>query len=130
MRGVRSEQIDTRANLDLRQETLPNFSATARASLVNRTHRVIRERAETLKVNRNRIRSLWIPMAVCAALTVIIATAVWSLLDQYEITPTGIPDASSQMLVFLLMFFPVSAALLAMVWYRRTRLTSESDPAQ
>ena len=130
MSSTSPEQIRARAELDLHQADLPKFSAAARASLVNRTHRVIRERAVTLKVSRNRIRSLWIPMAVCASLTVIIATAVWSLLDQYEITPTGIPDASSQMLVFLLLFFPLSAALIAMIWYRRTRLASGSDPAR
>lgn len=129
MSGTSPEQIDSRTELDLQRSNLLKLSATAHASLVNRTHRVIRERAETLKVSRNRARSLWIPMTVCAALTVIIATAVWSLLDQYEITPTGIPDASSQMLVFLLLFFPLSAALLVMIWYRRARLVSGSDHA-
>ena len=130
MSSTSPEQIDTRAKLDLHQGELPKLSAAARATLVNRTHRVIRERALSLNVRRNRMRSLWIPMLVCAAFIVLIATAVWNLLDQYEITPTGIPDASSQMLVFMVLFFPVSAALLAMIWYRRTRLVSGSDQAR
>ncbi len=53
--------------------------------------------------------------------------AVWSLLDQYELAPTGIPDASNQMLVFLLWFLPVTAALLAAAWVRRTRSRSQAE---
>lgn len=93
----------------------------ARAAVVNRTHRVVRERARFIQTRRSRVRSLWIPMAICAALLMMSATAVWSMLDEYELAPTGIPDASEQMLVILLWFLPASAALLAMVWFRRTR---------
>ena len=57
---------------------------------------------------------------------VIICTAVWTLLDEYEITPTGIPDASGQFLVLLLWFLPVSMALLSMVWFRRVRTKRSS----
>lgn len=60
-------------------------------------------------------------MGLCAILLVMSATAVWSMLDEYEIAPTGIPDASDQMLVFLLWFLPASAALLAMIWSRRSQ---------
>ena len=95
----------------------PSFAA--RASVVNRTHRVVRERARLLEKRRSRVRSLWIPMAVCATLLIMSASAVWSMMDQYELAPTGIPDASDQMLVMLLWFLPASAALLAMVWFRR-----------
>ncbi|WP_433966367.1 hypothetical protein [Tunturiibacter gelidiferens] len=93
----------------------------ARASVVNRTHRVVRERAKTLAARRNRIRSMWIPLAVCSALFVIICTAVWSALDAYDITSNGVPDASNQFLVLCLWFFPVSMALLALVLFRRAR---------
>ena len=93
----------------------------ARASVVNRTHRVVRERAKALAVRRNRIRSLWIPLAVCSSLFVIICTAVWSALDAYDVTPTGVPDASNQFLVLCLWFFPVSMALLALVLFHRAR---------
>jgi hypothetical protein len=103
------------------RESFADLDTTARASVVNRTHRVVRERAKTIAARRSRIRSLWIPVAVCSSLLVIICTAVWSALDAYEVTPTGVPDASNQFLVLCLWFFPVSMALLAVVLFRRAR---------
>jgi hypothetical protein len=100
---------------------LNDANVPARASVVNRTHRVVRERAKTIAARRSRVRSLWIPMAVCSSLLVIICTAVWSALDQYEVTPTGVPDASNQFLVLCLWFLPVSMALLAVVLFQRAR---------
>jgi hypothetical protein len=93
----------------------------ARASVVNRTHRVVRERARTLAARRSQVRSLWIPLAVCSSLLVIICTAVWSALDGYDVTPSGMPDASNQFLVLCLWFLPVSMALLAVVLFQRAR---------
>jgi protein-S-isoprenylcysteine O-methyltransferase Ste14 len=93
----------------------------ARASVVNRTHRVVRERAITMAAQRNRARSLWIPLAVCSSLLLIICTAVWSALEAYDVTPGGVPDASNQFLVLCLWFLPVSMALLALVLFQRTR---------
>ena len=103
------------------REEVMNLPMGARASVVNRTHRVVRERAKTLAARRNHIRSLWIPLAVCSSLFVIICTAVWSALDAYDVTPNGVPDASNQFLVLCLWFFPVSMALLALVLYHRSR---------
>ncbi len=96
----------------------------ASAALVNRTHRVVRERARSQSIRRTRLKSLWIPLAVCAALVLIISTGAWTILAQNDLYPSAIPDASDQMLVFLVWFFPVSAALLAMVWFQRTRTRS------
>ena len=98
-----------------------NESGVARASVVNRTHRVVRERAKTMAARRSRFRSLWIPLAVCSSLLVIICTAVWSALEAYDVTPGGVPDASNQFLVLCLWFLPVSMALLAVVLFHRTR---------
>jgi hypothetical protein len=95
--------------------------SVARASVVNRTHRVVRERAKAIATQRSLVRSLWIPMAVCSSLLVIICTAVWSILDGYEVTPSGVPDASNQFLVLCLWFLPVSMALLAVVLFQRAR---------
>ena len=106
---------------------IPAIDSAARARLVNRTHRVVRERAQTLQSRRSRVRSLWIPMVVCAVLLLASSVAVWTMLDQYELAPTGIPDASAQMMVMLLWFLPVSAALLAMVWFRKTRSQSGDE---
>jgi hypothetical protein len=105
-------------------------SAPARASVVNRTHRVVRERAKTLAARRSRFRSLWIPLAVCSALLTIICTAVWSALDAYDVTPSGVPDASNQFLVLCLWFLPVSMALLAVVLFQRARKREAGEAAQ
>jgi hypothetical protein len=101
--------------------TLNDQTAPARASVVNRTHRVVRERAKTIAARRSRVRSLWIPLAVCSSLLVIICTAVWSALDAYDATANGVPDASNQFLVLCLWFLPVSMAMLAVVLFQRAR---------
>ena len=100
-----------------------DWSTAARASVVEPgcTSRVVRERAKTIAAQRSRARSLWIPLAVCSALLVIICTAVWSALEAYDVTPGGVPDASNQFLVLCLWFLPVSMALLAVVLFQRTR---------
>lgn len=113
---------------------LGSLSAPARASMVNRTHRVVRERARAIATRRTQVRSLWIPLAVCSSLLVILSSAIWSLLDQYDVTAnevasTGAPDASNQYLVLLLWFLPVSMALLALVLFRRARKRADSEVA-
>jgi len=102
----------------------------ARASVVNRTHRVVRERATVMAARRSRVRSLWIPIAVSSALLVIICTAVWSVLNQYDLNPNGIPDASNQLFVLLLWLLPVSMALLAVVLFRRIRNHEDNELAR
>jgi hypothetical protein len=109
---------------------MDGMNAPARASVVNRTHRVVRERARSIAARRSRVRSLWIPLAVCSSLLIILSTAVWSILDQYEVTPTGVPDASNQFLVLLMWFLPVSMALLALVLFRRARKRADREVAQ
>lgn len=104
---------------ELARQAIGSLEIGARTSLVNRTHRVVRERARQMSARRNRIRSLWAPLGVCASMVVILVTAVWTLLDEYELVPTGIPDASGQYVVLLFWFLPATAALLAMVWFRR-----------
>ena len=112
------------------QASQTNMNSSARATVVNRTRRVVRERAKTMAARRSRVRSLWIPMAVCSALLVMICTAVWTVLDQYEVTPSGMPDAGNQFLVLFLWFFPVSMALLAVVLFRRARKRIDGEVAQ
>jgi hypothetical protein len=104
-------------------------SASKRGSVVNRTHRVVRERAKSIAARRSRVRSLWIPLAVCSSLLIILICAVWSILDQYDVTPTGVPDASNQFLVLLLWFLPMSMALLALVLFRRARRRADHEVA-
>lgn len=119
-----SDTFDKSAAQDTRsfiRTVLTDSTVPARASVVNRTHRVVRERARTMAARRSRVRSLWIPLAVCSSLLVIICTAVWSALDAYDVTPSGVPDASNQFLVLCLWFLPVSMTLLAVVLFRRAR---------
>jgi protein-S-isoprenylcysteine O-methyltransferase Ste14 len=96
-------------------------STAARASVVNRTHRVVRERATTMAARRSRVRGLWIPLAICSSLLIILCTGVWSALEAYDATPSGVPEASNQFLVLCLWFLPVSLALLAVVLFHRAR---------
>lgn len=115
------EKANTQDTRSFVPATVTDTSARARASVVNRTHRVVRERAATMAAQRNRVRSLWIPLAVCSSLLVIICTAVWSALEAYDATPGGVPEASNQFLIVCLWFLPVSMALLAVVLFHRAR---------
>jgi hypothetical protein len=121
MNDFRDEQISERDADFFARSAMSGMDTSARSARVNRTHRVVRERAQALAARRDRERSLWVPMVVCSALVLILCTAVWSVLDQYEVSPTGVPDSSNQFLVLGLWFFPVSMTLLAMVWFRRSR---------
>ena len=93
------------------------------------THRIVRERAASLQARKSKVRSLWIPLAISGSLLTMVCFAVWSVLEQSgleqnDVVATGLPDASQQMFVFLMWCLPVSAAALAVVWYR---LTSQSQ---
>jgi hypothetical protein len=109
---------------------LPNMNVAARASMVNRTHRVVLERAKKMQAYRSRVRSLWIPLTICSALLLMICSAVWTVLDGYELIPIGVPDSSDQFLVLFLWFFPVTMALLLTVLFRRMRGRSGGEAAR
>jgi hypothetical protein len=102
-------------------------SAGARAVVVNRTHRVVREQALNLQEQRQKSRSLWVPLAIFSVLMIMICYAIWGMLDGYDVTPTGIPDASDQMMILLLWSVPVTAVVLGLVWLRRGRGRAGSD---
>ena len=94
----------------------------ARSVIVNRTHRVVRDEALRMQAQRTHRRSLWAPLGICSVLLMVICYAVWSVLAEYDITPTSIPDASDQVLLLLLMWsLPVAAVALGLVWFRRAR---------
>jgi hypothetical protein len=97
------------------------LSGAARAQVVNRTHRVVREQAMDLQEQKRRSRSLWAPLVICSSLLLAICYAVWGMLDGYDLTPTGIPDASDQVLLLLLWSLPITAFLLGLVWIGRGR---------
>ena len=95
------------------------FSTMASAAIVNRTHRVIRERAKSIEARKKTFRSLWIPLTISGGLLVVLICAIWSILDQYELAPTGLPDANQQLLVLMMWCLPLSVVLLAVLWFRR-----------
>lgn len=127
MKRILDEQLLAGGNRLSGRDVLPGMNTSARASIVNRTHRVVRERAKMIEARRSRIRSLWVPLAMSSVFLVMICSGVWTLLDGYELTPIGVPDSSDQFLVLLLWFFPVSMALLVTVWFRRMRRRSGGE---
>jgi hypothetical protein len=123
---------------DFARSALRSFPVGARSGVVNRTHRVVRERAKVMQEKRSRERSLLAPLLVCSVLLILIAFAVWSGLYQYQVAEAAeavevdvstlaTTDANNHLLVALLWFVPVSVALLATVWVRRSRDNSEDE---
>ena len=99
----------------------------ARSVVVNRTHRVVREQALTIREQKSKTRSLWVPLGISSILMVMICYAIWGMLDGYDLTPNGIPDASDQLMILLLWSLPVTAAVMGLVWFKRARTRSDSE---
>jgi hypothetical protein len=99
----------------------------ARGRIVNRTHRVVREQALSMREQRSKSRSLWVPVTISSILLVTICYAIWGVLDGYDLTPNGIPDASDQLMVLLAWSLPLTAAVLGLVWLKRARGRSDHE---
>jgi hypothetical protein len=112
-----------------------SIPVAARGGVVNRTHRVVRERAKVMQEKRSRDRSLMVPLVICSVLLILSAFAVWSGLYQYQaveaaqadVAAVATADVNNHFLVALLWFVPVSIALMAAVWVRRSRNNSEDE---
>lgn len=111
---VRNRDLGHAASADVR--ALP---VAARAAMVNRTHRIIRERATTLQARKKTVRGLLIPAIVSAGLLFAVVCAAWVMLDEYDAAPVGMPDSSQQIFVLMLWCLPISVAALAAVAFRR-----------
>jgi hypothetical protein len=109
------------------QELRSALTDGARAQVVNRTHRVVREQALSMRQQRAHQRSLFAPVLICSSLLLMLCYAVWAMLDGYDVTPTGIPDASDQMLILLIWSLPVTAFVLGLVWIRRGRNRASNE---
>lgn len=111
-------------------------SANARAALVNRTHRVVRERAETMRARRKSARDLVVPLLICSALLLMVCYAVWTVVSNtfgFAAVGTEIEEEAGRLMsgqamdsggpVYLLLmwFLPVSLVTLATVLFRRSR---------
>lgn len=127
-------EFDTQVDDSAARMALGSVSMAARAGVVNRTHRVVRQRAKAMQARRSRARGLLAPMIICSALLLLIAAAVWSGLYQNpanaaELVQTDVAgpaaaatlDANDHSVVALLWFVPVCLAVPAMVLYRRRR---------
>jgi len=121
----RTPMTESSPLLDMR--SLGRMDVAARASLVNRTHRIVRERASQMSSRRKKIRSLIMPLVVSTAMLVILVTAVWTLFEEYGLKYNGVVDSSDQYLMLLIWFLPVSLALLGMVGWTRSRRRSGSE---
>jgi hypothetical protein len=104
-------------------------SPGARAVTVNRTHRVVREQALNLQEQKRKSRSLWVPLTIFSILMMVLCYASWGMLDGYDLTPNGIPDASDQLVILLLWSLPLTAVILGLVWVKRghARVGSNSE---
>jgi hypothetical protein len=102
----------------------------ARAVVVNRTHRVVRDQALAMRERRQRSRDLFAPLAICSVLLLVICYAIWGVLDGYDLTPNGVPDASDQLSLLLLWSLPVTALVLGLVWFKRGRRAGGGSEAQ
>jgi hypothetical protein len=136
MNSITDSHLQPNETADFARSTLHTVPVAARAGLVNRTHRVVRERAKMMQEKRNRERSLMVPLTVCAVLLILSALAVWTGLYQYQAAETveavqsdvaALADTNNHFLVVLLWFVPVSAALLLTVWVRRSRNNSDDE---
>ncbi len=109
----------------------------ARACVVNRTHRVVRERATVMQERRSKARSLLVPLAICSALLILLAVIVWGGLYleaaeaaeavQADVSALAATDINNHIVVLLLWFLPLSIALLAAVSIRRSRHNSNDE---
>jgi hypothetical protein len=99
----------------------------ARANVVRRTHRIVRDQAVTMRERKEKSRSLLVPLTIFSVLMLVICYASWSLLDGYNVTPNGVPDASDQLSLLLVWSLPVTAVMLGLVWFKRGRGRSGSN---
>jgi hypothetical protein len=117
--------VNARNGIDRASMPATIHTGNARAGVVNRTRRVVREQALQMREERARTRSLWVPIGIFSVLLPIILFAVWFVIDGYDLTPNGIPDASDQLMVLVMWSVPLTILLVAIVWYRRQRERTE-----
>lgn len=111
-------------------------AGNARAAVVNRTHRVVRERATAIQARKRTVRDLMVPVAICSAVLLAIATAVWTVADEgltgwedglwKRVMQLG-GDAGSSVSILLVWFLPLSVITAAIVLLRRSRNSNADD---
>lgn len=121
-------------------------SADARAAIVNRTHRVVRERAEAMQARRRNVRDLVVPLVICSVLLVMVCYAVWIVVsNNFGFAPMAssvsteieaeasklmngqMMDSGGSVYILMMWFLPVSAVTLATILFRRTRGRADDE---
>jgi hypothetical protein len=115
----------------LARSALMGLNTSAKSSTVNRTHRVVRARASAMQANRSKMRGLLLPLLLCSSLMILLFAAFWMVVEQYEIVSSeatgSVPGSSHHLGLLLLWFLPVSLALMAFVWFRRSRNQTDAE---
>ena len=133
MNPLTDPQFQPNESAAFARSALLDVDAAVGAKVVNRTHRVVRERARILQQRRDRDRSLMLPLIISSALVILCVMAVWTGLYQYQATEAAeavqdvVADANNHLLVAILWFVPVSIAFLATIWARRSRNNSDDE---
>ncbi len=136
MNSVTDSQFQSNDSAKFARNALQGIPVAAPAGVVNRTHRVVRERAKVMQQKRSRERSLMAPLILCSVLLILSVLAVWTGLYQYQAAETAeavqsdvaaLADANNHLLVAILWFVPVSVALLVTVWVRRSRNNTDDE---
>ena len=117
------------------QSAMHAVPAVARSGVVNRTHRVVRERAKVMQEKRSRDRSLMLPLVLSSVLLILSAFAVWTGLYEYQaaealqadVTALTAAETTNHFMVVMLWFVPVSIALMATIWVRRSRNNADNE---
>ena len=136
MNPATDPQFDSSDSGAFARSALRGVPVAARAGVVNRTHRVVRERAKVMQEKRSRDRSVMLPLIVCSILLILSACAVWSGLSQSQTLETvetdvaALADLSTHFFVVFLWFVPVSLAVLATIYVRRSRSSNLDDEAR
>ena len=108
----------------------------ARAAVVNRTRRVIRERALAMQVRKRTVKDLVVPCLICSAILLLIGRAVLTVADEglagwegglwKRVTEFG-SDAGSSISILLIWFVPLSVVTAATVLLRRNRMPGQGN---
>jgi zinc transporter ZupT len=102
----------------------PIVSTEVRTAVVNRTHRVVRERARVMQAQRSRNRALWAPILVASSLVIVLISAFWLMFDEYEMLADNATDGKFHLPILLIWFLPVTGALLIMAVMKRFKSAS------
>ena len=122
-------------NLQDTQPRISGASAAARASIVNRTLRVVREREVQMQRRKKSRRELVLPLLICSVVLMLVCYAGWVVASGTGFVAVGSEieqeagrlftgqtmDTGSPALLLLLWFLPITIATVAVVYVRRNR---------